>query len=53
MLFGPLGMLAGLTLGGNRKQICALCELKDERKFLALMDSKVYQQLMALTLTKS
>jgi len=52
MLLGPLGMLAGLTLGGNRKNICALCELKDERKFLAVMDSKIYQQLMALTMTK-
>jgi hypothetical protein len=51
-LFGPLGMLAGLTFGGNRKQICALCELRDKRKFLAVMDSKVYQQLMALTMSK-
>jgi hypothetical protein len=51
-VFGPLGIIAGLTLGGNRKQICAMCELKDQRKFLALMDSKVYQQMMALTMAK-
>ncbi len=51
-LLGPLGILAGVTMGGNRKQICALCELRDQRKFLALMDSKIYQQLLALTMSK-
>ena len=49
-LFGPLGILAGLTMGGNRKKICAFIELKDERKFLAIMDSKIYQQMLALTM---
>jgi len=50
MVFGPLGALAGVVMGGNRKQVCALIELKDDRKFLALMDSKVYQEMLALTL---
>lgn len=49
-LFGPLGILAGLTLGGNRKKICAFIELNDDRKFLAVMDSKIYQQMLALTM---
>lgn len=51
IVFGPLGLIAGLAMGGNRKQVCCLCELKDGRKFLALMDAKIYQQMMALTLT--
>ncbi|HEY9786047.1 MAG TPA: hypothetical protein V6D17_11635 [Candidatus Obscuribacterales bacterium] len=53
LAFGPAGMLAGIVLGGNRKQVCALCELKDGRKFLATMDSKIYQQMLALSLAKS
>lgn len=52
LVLGPLGVVAGLMMGGNKKQICALCELRDGRKFLAVMDSKVYQELLALTLTK-
>lgn len=47
-VFGPLGMLAGMVLGGNRKQMCAFIELKDGRKFIATMDSKVYQHIQAL-----
>lgn len=50
--FGPVGALAGLVMGGNRKEVCALFELKDGRKFLALMDSKIYQQMLALSLSK-
>ena len=53
IVFGPLGLIAGLAMGGNRKQVCAMCELKDGRKFLAIMDSKIYQQMMALTMTRS
>ncbi len=52
MTFGPAGALAGIILGGNRKQVCALLELKDGRKFLALMDTKIYQEMLALTLRK-
>jgi hypothetical protein len=52
LIFGPLGVLAGLTFGGNRKQICAHCQLKDGKEFLAVMDSTVYQQLLALTMSK-
>ncbi|MBS1957265.1 MAG: hypothetical protein JST89_23965 [Cyanobacteria bacterium SZAS-4] len=52
LALGPVGMLAGLMLGGNRKEVCALCELKDGRKFLATMDSKVYQQMLAMSMMK-
>jgi hypothetical protein len=53
MLLGPVGLLAGVLMGGNKKQVCALCELKDGRKFLATMDSKVFQELLGMSLTKS
>lgn len=52
MVMGPLGLLAGATLGGNRKSVCAMCELTDGRKFLAVMDSKIFQQMLASTMTK-
>ena len=52
MIFGPLGLLAGLVMGGNRKKICALVELKDGRKFLATMDTSVYQEMLAMSLRK-
>lgn len=50
---GPLGAVAGAVLGGNRKQVCALLELKDNRRILALMDQKLFQHLMALSLKNS
>jgi hypothetical protein len=52
IFLGPLGLLAGAALGGNRKQVCCMCELTDGRKFLALMDSKIYQQMMALSMSR-
>ncbi len=51
-ILGPAGAIAGMVFGGNRKQVCAMIELKDGRKFLATMDSKIYQQMLALTLMK-
>lgn len=51
IVLGPLGMLAGAAMGGNRKNVCAMCELRDGRKFLAVMDSKVFQQMLALTMS--
>jgi len=50
MVAGPVGAIAGVVMGGNRKQVCALIELKDERKFIAVMDNKIYQELLALAL---
>ncbi len=51
IVLGPLGLLAGAAMGGNRKNVCAMCELKDGRKFLAVMDSKIFQQMLALTMS--
>jgi len=51
VVMGPLGAVAGAFLGGNRKQVCALIELNDDRKFLATMDSKIYQEILAASLS--
>lgn len=50
LIFGPTGFLAGILLGGNKKEVCALCQLKDGRRFLAVMGTKTYQQLLAMTM---
>lgn len=52
IVLGPLGLLAGAAMGGNRKNILAMCELKDGRKFMASMDSKIFQQMLACTMAK-
>jgi hypothetical protein len=50
VLLGPLGAIAGYFAGGNRKEVCVLIRLKDGRKFLAVMDQRIYQQVVALSL---
>lgn len=50
LLFGPLGAIAGYFAGGSRKQVCALIEMKDGKKFLAVMDQRIYQQVLALSM---
>jgi hypothetical protein len=47
-LLGPIGAVAGYFAGGNRKEVCILCELKDGRKFVAIMDQRIYQQMLGL-----
>lgn len=49
---GPIGLLAGVLAGGNKKEICFACHLKDGKKFMAVADSKTYQALLAETFTK-
>ena len=50
VLLGPLGAVAGYFASGNRKQVCVLVKLKDKRQFLAAMDQRIYQQMMALSM---
>jgi hypothetical protein len=51
LLFGgPLGAVAGYFAAGNRKEVCVLCELKDGRKFVAIMDQRIYQQMLGLSM---
>lgn len=48
VLLGPFGAVAGYFAGGNRKEVCILCELKDGRRFVAIMDQRIYQQMLGL-----
>ncbi len=43
------GMIAGVLKGGNRKELCFACYLKDDKKFMAVADAKTYQQITSLT----
>lgn len=47
LLLGPAGMLAGLLLGGRRKQVTFVARLKDGRKFLATTDAKTFTNIQA------
>jgi len=46
-LLGPLGLLAGLLLGGKSKQVTFICQFKDGRKFLAIAHQKIYTKIQA------
>lgn len=48
LLLGPVGLVAGYFAGGKRKEVCILCELKDGRRFVAVMDQRIYQQMLGL-----
>jgi hypothetical protein len=44
---GPVGLLAGLMLGGKGKEVTFVATLKDGRKMLATTDAKTYTKLQA------
>jgi len=52
ILTGGLGLLvggaAGVLAGGNKKEVCFVCYLKDGKKFMAVSDPKTYQKIAAL-----
>ena len=48
VLFGPLGALGGMLVGGNKKGVSFAAELSDGRKFLAKADSRIYTRLVAI-----
>ena len=50
LLFGPVGLLAGLMMGGRKKLITFVCKFKDGRKFLGTADSKTWTAIMAARL---
>ncbi|MEQ1560657.1 MAG: hypothetical protein ABL933_17180 [Methyloglobulus sp.] len=50
VLLGPVGLLAGLLVGGRGKDVTFVCKLKDGRKFMATVPSKVYTELSAVLL---
>ncbi len=47
VLLGPVGLLAGLLMGGRGKDVTFVCRLKDGRKFMATAPSKVYTEMSA------
>lgn len=47
VLLGPVGLLAGLLLGGRGKDITFVATFKDGRKLLATTDSKTFTKLQA------
>ncbi len=46
-LLGPVGLLAGLLLGGRKKEVTFICVFKDGKKILATTDSKTYTKFQA------
>jgi hypothetical protein len=47
LALGPLGLLAGVLAGGNKKEVTFIAEFKDGRKLLATTDSKTFTTLKA------
>ena len=47
LILGPVGLLAGLLLGGRKKQVTFVAKFKDGRKLLASTDSKTFIKLQA------
>ncbi|MBU4495823.1 MAG: hypothetical protein L6425_02140 [Candidatus Aminicenantes bacterium] len=47
LLAGPIGLLAGLLLGGKKKEVTFIAKFKDGRKLMATTDSGTYKKLLA------
>jgi hypothetical protein len=47
VILGPVGLLAGLLLGGKKKEVTFIAKFKDGRKLLASTDSKTFTKLQA------
>ncbi len=48
LALGPVGLLAGMLLGGRGKDVTLIATFKDGRKLLATTDSKTFVKLQAL-----
>lgn len=46
-LLGPVGLLAGLLAGGQKKEVTFIAKFKDGRKLLATTDSKTFIEIQA------
>lgn len=42
VIAGPVGMLAGAILGGNKKEVTFVAEIEDGRKFMGTTDNKTF-----------
>jgi hypothetical protein len=49
VLLGPVGLLAGLLLGGKKTEVTFVAKFKDGRKLLASTDSKTFTKFRAAT----
>lgn len=47
LVLGPVGLLAGLLLGGKKKEVTFVAKFKDGRKLLATTDSATFTKLQA------
>jgi hypothetical protein len=47
LVLGPVGLLAGLLLGGRGKDVTFVAKFKDGRKLMATTDSKTFTKLKA------
>lgn len=47
LVLGPVGLLAGLLLGGKKKEVTFVAKFKDERRLLATTDSGTFTKLQA------
>jgi len=47
VVLGPVGLLAGLLVGGRKTKVSFVATLKDGRRFLGTTDSKTYTRLAA------
>lgn len=47
VLLGPVGLLAGLVLGGKSKDVTFVGVLKDGRKFMATCTGNEWKQILA------
>lgn len=53
VILGPVGLLAGLLLGGKGKDITFVAKFKNGKKFMASTDSKTFTKLQAVTFKKN
>lgn len=47
MLLGPVGLLAGLLIGGKKNEVTFVARFKDGRKMLATTDKREFTKLQA------
>jgi len=53
LLLGPVGLLAGLVLGGRGKETTFICKLTDGRKFMATARTHVFKELEKVVMARA
>ena len=48
-LLGPAGLVAGLLLGGRKKEVTFVAKFTDGRKIMATTNAKTYTKIRAVT----